>query len=259
MLPAELRTAALSFVLLGALLVASPLRGQSPADSLPGIPGVESRLDDLEGAERQRDDGDTVSAGRPAEGAPLPVPEKPPVHEFRLSLAASAFTWEEEARADDGLLASFELERDIASFLAVRAGLGYGSSDFRVPGENAPQGGIDGPSAEVEVADMRLYLPEVNVLFQPAWGRLEASRFRPYALVGFGALVTDPRQEGLSTRSQNAFGYGAGARLRLASRLGVRAEVERYLIKLEDPFSVTERESRSVHNTRFGGSLTYAF
>ncbi|MBA2564585.1 MAG: hypothetical protein H0V09_04090 [Gemmatimonadetes bacterium] len=197
---------------------------------------------------------------------PLVVPEKPSVHQYRVAGGLAAFAWDEDVPADDGPVAGIDVERDLAPFLAVRAGLRYGTTEFRalasVVDDETGEDGASGELATGEAVDTRLYLPELALLLQADLGPLRDTPLVPYAVLGFGSLITDPDREGLTTHSQNAFGYGLGARLRLGGRLGARGEVERYLLKLEDVLGESDdpanRDSRSVHNLRFGGSLTYA-
>lgn len=218
-----------SALLLGALAAAADAQ-QAGTDSLAPAPSAQA-------------------SAVPAPDAPLeallPVPEKPPIHQYRVGWGASAFTWDEDAGADDVLLHGFEVERDLASFLAARAQLAYGRTEF------AGEAGAD-------ALETRLYLPEVSLLLQAPWGGLRERDIVPYALAAFGSLITDPDRSGVGTRSQNAFGWGAGVRVGFGGRLGVRGELRRYLIKLESPFDPASRESESIHNTRFGGSVTYA-
>jgi hypothetical protein len=224
---------------LGAAVVALALAGSAgevrAQDTIPPAPPV--------GELRPVDVTERTAREQP------PLPATPPrrIDEYRLGPVLSGLAWEEDAAMADGALAGFAVERDVASFLALRAGLGYGTTEL------APPDVVDAGAV-----DTRLYLPEVSLVLQPVWGEAGAWPVRPYGLVSFASLISDPDREGVSTRSQNAFGYGAGARLRVGRRLGILGEIERYLVKLEDPFDAT-RESRSVHNTRFGGSVTYAF
>ena len=198
-------------------------RAQEPDSIPPTAPTVEERVPRAE---------------------PLPIPEKPSVHQFRLSLEVNSFNWD-DAEVDDGLLVAFDVERDVASFLAARGSLAYGVSEVR------PRSG------EGSARDVRLYLPEVDLLLQHTLRVSEKGRFTPYVLTGFGSLVADPKDEG-STRSQNAFSYGAGARYRFNDRLGVRGEVKRYLIKLEDPLDPGSQDSETVNAWRLGGAFSYA-
>lgn len=215
-----------------------------------GAVGAQERTDSLPPAPETPSAGDLESYD-PAERGPREEPALPPppprrYYEFRVGPAVSGVAWEDDAAVDDGALAGFLVERDVASFLALRAGLGYGTTEISTEAV-----------ADAGPVETRLYLPEVGLLLQP-WGDAADWPVRPYALFGFGSLVADADQDGISTRSQNTFGLGAGARVRLGRRLGLLGEIERYLVKLEDPFDPT-REARSVNNTRFGGSLTYAF
>lgn len=223
---------ALSAAALALACAAGRLSGQEgDSDPRPG-PGVGPAAS-----------GDTALAA----ADPLPVPEKPPVHQFRFGVNASAFGWDDDAHAEDGLLAGFDLERDLGLLLTARAALAYGSTELD-------------PRPDVEPLDTRVYLPEVSLLLQGKLGPLRDGPVVPFAILSFGSLITDPDRDGVSTRSQNAFGYGVGARLGLGDRLGVGAEVRRYLIKLESLFgSEAEPRSESIHNLRLGGSLTYAF
>jgi hypothetical protein len=175
---------------------------------------------------------------------PLPIPEKPSVHQFRLSLELNRFDWEDDADVDDGLLVAFDVERDLAPFLAGRGSLAYGVTEIR------PRDGGD-------ERDLRLYLPEVDLLPQHTFRVSENSRLTPYLIAGVGSLVADPEGEG-STRSQTAFNYGAGARLRFSGRLGVRGEARRYAIKLEDPLDPSSQDSETVHAWRLGAAFSYS-
>jgi hypothetical protein len=188
--------------------------------------------------------GDTAPGDRR-----LPVSPKPPMHQYRLSLGGGGFSWEEEAGIDDGGFVQLDVERDVLTVLAIRAGLAYGTTEVATTD-------IEGRPAEP--VDARLYLPELSALLQAPVGPFRDGPFVPYALLGFGSLVTDPDLEGQNARSQNAFAYGLGGRVSLPGRLGVRGELRRHLVKLEDALAAS-RESRSVYTTRLGASLTYAF
>jgi hypothetical protein len=174
----------------------------------------------------------------------LPIPEKPSVHQFRLSLEVNAFNWDDEADVDDGLMVAFDVERDLAPFLAGRGSLAYGVTEIR-------------PRSGGGSRDVRLYLPELDLLPQHTFRLSGETRLTPYLIVGFGSLVADPKGEG-STRSQNAFSFGGGTRFRFTNRLGIRGEVKRYLIKLEDPLDPTSQDSESVHVWRLGAAFSYS-
>lgn len=210
--------------------------------ALAGLAGAAARV----GAQAA---GDSLPPAGPdatlPRAEPLLVPPKPSVHEFRLAVEGSSFNWDEEAQVDDGVLFDFDVERNLASFLAARGGLAYGTSEAR------PRSG-EGPSS-----DVRLYLPELNLMLQHELRVAANGWLTPYAIAGFGSLVADPEGEG-ATRSQNAFSYGGGARMRFGDRWGARAEIKRYEIKAEDPLDPVSRSSETVHSWRFGSALTYA-
>jgi hypothetical protein len=218
------RSAAARLGLILLALSATTVRAQQPDSLPPAAPTADERVPRAE---------------------PLPIPEKPSVHQFRLSLEVNSFDWDDDAEVDDGLLVAFDVERDLAPFLAARGSLAYGVSEVR------PRSG-DGAAR-----DVRLYLPEVVLLLQHTLRVSEQGRLTPYAGTGFGSLVADPEGEG-STRSQNAFSFGAGARFRFNDRLGVRGEVRRYLIKLEDPLDPSPQDSETVNAWRLGGAFSYA-
>ncbi len=209
-----------------ALLLAGPPRAaaQEPDSIPPAAPGADETMPRAE---------------------PLPVPEKPSVHQFRLSLEGIAFNWDEDAQIEDGMLVAFDVERDLAPFLAARGSLAYGLSEAR------PRSGVG------EARAIRLYLPELNLMLQHVLRVSSNGRLTPYVLAGFGSLVADPKGEG-STRSQNALSYGGGARMQFGERLGVRGEIKRYEIKAEDPLDPTSQSSETVNAWRLGGSFSYA-
>lgn len=227
----------------GGIAPESPTGGVTP-DSSAGFVGGGIAPDTTQGAGGAAA-GPALSEA-PRTEPPLPIPEKPPVHQFRLAAELGAFTWDDDAGANDNVLAGFDVERDLAPFLAGRAALAYGTTELAPRAAGRSAGG-----------DVRLYLPEVSLIAQHELPAFSGGELTPYGLVGFGSLISDPADQG-STKSQNAFSYGGGLRLRFGERLGVRGEVKRYLIKLEDPFDPSDQGSESVHNLRLSGSLTYA-
>ncbi|HEY7530494.1 MAG TPA: outer membrane beta-barrel protein [Gemmatimonadota bacterium] len=212
----------------------------APADTLAFPPPPEPGFEVPEIAP-----GDTAPGDRRLSVAP-----DRPVHQYRLALGGGSFGWEDDAGLDDGGFVQLDVERDVLTVLAFRAGLAYGTTEIATA--------TDVEGNPIDPVDARLFLPEISALLQADVGPFRDGPFVPYAALGFGSLVTDPDVEGRNARSQNAFGYGVGARVSLPGRLGARGELRRHLVKLEDPLGST-RESESVYTTRFGASLTYAF
>jgi opacity protein-like surface antigen len=224
-------------------LAAAPAaaRAQAAADTAgayPPPPAVDLEVPEIA-------PGDTAPGDRR-----LPLRPDRPVHQFRLALGGGGFGWDEDAGLDDGGFVQLDVERDVLDVLAFRAGLAYGTTEVATA--------TDVEGNPIDPVDARLFLPEVAAVLQGAVGPFRDGPFIPYGMLGFGSLVTDPDVEGQNARSQNAFGWGVGGRLSFAGRLGVRGELRRHLVKLEDPLG-SSRESRSEHTTRFGASLTYAF
>jgi hypothetical protein len=222
-----------------------------PVDSLPSAAPMDSLSAAAPGVSAPSDMMDSVPSDTPTPddsiplAEPLPIPEKPAVHQFRVAAEGLAFNWDEGAQVDDGMLVAFDVERDLAPFLAARGSLAYGTSEVRPRSEGN------------ETLDVRLFLPELNLMLQHELRVSSHGRLTPYVLAGFGSLVSDPKDEG-TTRSQNAFSYGGGARMRFGERFGVRGEIKRYEIKEEDLLDSTAQSSETVHAWRLAGSLIYA-
>lgn len=177
------------------------------------------------------------------------MPEAP--RQFRLSVSASGFLWEDggEVRPGDLTLWGLDLERIVARHLSVRAAVGYG------------RGSAAGPSRSTDVAT---YLVEVA-----AEGRLAVDPFRegaitPFALLGVGSVVHDPAAGDLTTRSQNALSFGAGVEAGLAAlgapaSVGLRLEWRRYRVSLENLFDPTDRSGSDRRADRIVGTAFWEF
>ncbi|HKK27722.1 MAG TPA: hypothetical protein VKB18_06540 [Gemmatimonadota bacterium] len=215
--------AALTGALALALAVAAgPLRAQqgSPAPAAGTAPA------------------DTAGPAEP-EIAPAPL-------QFRLGLSAGALMWDQSRSRVPGDDAAWGIDvgRQLLRYLSVRLGVAY--LPTRV---EDPAGATDVHGYLLEVAaEPRLALPS-----------LERIGVVPFATVGAGTLVFDPRQPDLPTRSQNAFEVGGGLEGRIAPRFGARAELRAYTASLQSLFEPTDRTGATRHAQRLMVSLYWTF
>lgn len=165
---------------------------------------------------------------------------------FRLSASGSAMLWEEAATRspDDGSLWGLEVERLVLRWAFVRVGGAFGTSTV-TSGDRS--------------ADVNTYL--VEVLGGPRLSLRELRRIGviPFASVGVGSVVHDPREDGLADRSQNAFTWGLGVEWSVRPDLGVRAEWRRYSADLQDIFEQIDLTGENRDADRLQISVFWAF
>lgn len=180
-------------------------------------------------------------AGGPAE--PLLVEAPRP---FSLGATGGALLWGEAATRspEDGGLWGLEVQRRLVRWAWARVGAGFGTST--VTG--------DGRSVDVDS-----YLFEVSVGPRIALPALRRAGVVPFAGVTLGTLVHDPTRDGLTSRSQNAFAWGAGVAWSFHPRLGVRAEWRRYEVELEDLFAELDRTGATRDAHRIQATLYWTF
>lgn len=165
---------------------------------------------------------------------------------YRIAVTGSALLWHEAATRspDDGSLWGLEVERLLLRWAFARLGAAFGRSTV-TSGERS--------------ADVNSYLLEVVLGPRVAVADLRELGVIPYAAVGFGSLVHDPRVDGLATRSQNAFSWGAGVEWSFRPDLGVRAEWRQYSADLEDIFAELDRTGQTRDADRFQIAVFWAF
>jgi hypothetical protein len=104
---------------------------------------------------------------------------------------------------------------------------------------------------------------DLQVLLSPDFGPFRRLGVMPYAVVGFGTLVTNPSGDGpedeLSTRSQSQWTYGGGIQARVRERFEARLEGTVAGVRLADPFTAELRETLTVHNHRWEGRVSWLF
>lgn len=188
-------------------------------------------------------------AGEPPHGeVPPPGGIVPPLRFYELGLGAGSLAWDDAAPYDDATLAVLTIERRLWSFVRGRAGVGAGKTTLNATG--------------AEDVDTWVTSFDLHVLVGADVGPFRDAGVVPYALGGVGSLVTNPTGEGagdLVTRSQTMWTWGGGVRARFAPRWGARAEVQSSGVRLADPVETEDRETRTIHNLRWEGSLQWTF
>ncbi len=81
----------------------------------------------------------------------------------------------------------------------------------------------------------------------------------PYAGVLGGAVVHDPVDPELITRSQTAVGFGAGVEIEIAQRIGVHFDWRHLFVQLEDVFDPQNRSAEEIESDRIGVGLFWRF
>lgn len=182
--------------------------------------------------------------------APLDPPPPGGVAEversFGLGLGSARLGWDESAPYDDATMVILSIERDLWTGVRGRAGLGWGGTTLE---------GASPVGAGVWSFDLQ-------VVLAPEFGPLTDLPVLPYAVGGFGSLVTNPRSEkgvDLPTRSQSQWTYGGGARGSVAERWEVAIEATAAGVRFADPATPENRETRTIHNIRWEGRLQWRF
>lgn len=186
-------------------------------------------------AEAQQDPDDEARAPETAE-APTP---------FRLGPTVSLLSWEDGASTlDDVTLWGLAVEREVASFLAVRLDGGFGTGSL-----------TDGD----RTVGLSSYLAELALSVRPPIPPLARIGVEPYAVGGLGTVVHDPDDDELPTASQNALSWGIGVAVRPLDRLGARLEWRRYDVDLENLLDPTDRTGTGRRLDRFQAAFFWTF
>lgn len=185
----------------------------------------------------------------PGSDAPAPPPGGivGPERHFALGLVVGTLRWDDDAPYDDGVLWGLSLERRLWSFVRGRAALAAAPTALPVEGD------------EVDVWAMSF---DLQVVLSAEVGPLADSPIVPYAVAGFGSLVTNPTGDGageLSTRSQSMWSWGGGIRARLGERGEARGEATSRGLRLADAIEGEELDTDTIHNLRMEGSLQWLF
>jgi hypothetical protein len=188
---------------------------------------------------------DTLSVP-PASGI-VPKPQR-----FAFGVGMGPYEWESpapfEAQYEDLTMISLSIERMLWRGVRGRATIAAGKSTL-----NAVPGGVD---AWVMPLDLQ-------VLLSPDFGPFRRFGVMPYALGGFGTLITNPSGDleelELTTRSQSQWTYGGGIQARFLERFEARLERSIAGVRFADPVESEDRETQTVHNRRWEGRFSWLF
>jgi len=166
---------------------------------------------------------------------------------FSLAVGGTSWVWDDapagSASVGDETSIALDLESRLTSWLAFRLGGSYGRPSLRLD--------------EDEVGANQYHVEVVGVLKAP-WP-LEAWRVTPFVDGGWGSLVHDPRRDGLTTKNQSMWLYGAGVEWDALPRLGIRAAWRRAEVELSNVFDPLERDSVTVDADRWMWGVYWRF
>ena len=104
---------------------------------------------------------------------------------------------------------------------------------------------------------------DLQVLLSPDFGPFRRFGVMPYAVGGFGSLITNPSGDTedleLTTRSQSQWTYGGGVQASFLERFEARLESTAAGVRLSDPVVSEERDTQTVHNRRWEGRISWLF
>jgi opacity protein-like surface antigen len=84
-------------------------------------------------------------------------------------------------------------------------------------------------------------------------------RVKPYALVGGGVLVFDPRDSALSSQAKGTFVYGGGADYKLMKHIALRAQYRGFVYKVPDFDGTTLHVDKVTHSAVPSAGLVFTF
>lgn len=174
-----------------------------------------------------------------------PEPAEAPL-QFEVGPTASISMWQAKVgrpAIDDATAVGLSVESVVTDYFGIRLDLATGSHRFTPPADSA----VDAQSS-VEARQYTVDLVAVGRLGLPS---LRAIGVVPFATVGLGSVVHDPKPDSLGTRSQGAWEYGAGVDLPVMEHFGARIEWRRANVSLENLFDDgTDRTGVTVMNDR---------
>ena len=185
----------------------------------------------------------------PAEAVPPPSGIVPRVRQFAVGGGIGRYGWEEVTPYEDFTIGSLSIEVLLwRGGIRGRAGMGVGKTTLAV---------------EEGERDTWVMPFDLQLLLAPDFGPFAGFPVMPYAVGGFGTLVTNPSGEGpegdLPTRSQSQWTYGGGVEARVHERLEARIEGTMAGVRFADPFVGEERETQTIHNRRWEGRVSWLF
>ena len=181
---------------------------------------------------------------------PVPPPsgivQKP--RAFALGVGLGHYGWEEPSPFQDLTMTSLSIERLLWRGIHGRAAMAGGKTTLEVGQQ------------EVDAWIMPF---DLQVLLSPDFGPFRRLGVMPYALGGFGTLITNPSGDletlELTTRSQSQWTYGGGILARIRGRFEARFESSAAGVRLADPVESENRETQTVHNRRWEGRMSWLF
>ena len=186
--------------------------------------------------------------GYPEPSAPPPAGIVPRTRGFSISAGLGTYGWEEPLPYADLTMSSVSIERLLWRGVRGRAAMGAGKTDLRV---------------DDRTVDTWVMPFDLQVLLSPDFGPFRRFGVMPYAIGGFGTLVTNPSGDledlELSTRSQSQWTYGGGIQARVLERFEARLESTVSGVRLTDPVVSANRETHTVHNRRWEGRMSWLF
>jgi len=193
-----------------------------------------------------------AQGGEPQEGEEEPLPSEREMadapRQFRISFLGSGLLWEEgdETRPtpDDGSVWGVDVERILVPWLSTRLSGTVGTSSV--------------PDQEGEL-DLIQYLTMLHLVGRVPVAPLRKRGIVPFGTVGVGALIQDPDREGLATKSQNAFSFGAGLEVQPFERIGFRAEWRHLTVDLETLTETIDRTGENRDADRILGTVFLTF
>lgn len=188
---------------------------------------------------------DTLSVPPPSGIVPKP-------RSFAFAVGLGTYRWEEPspfgAPYDDLTMISLSIERMLWRGVRGRASMAAGKTTLHV---------------EPDEVDTWVMPFDLQVLLSPDFGPFRRLGVMPYAVGGFGSLITNPSGDTedleLTTRSQSVWTYGGGVQASFRERFEARLESTAAGVRLSDPVESEERETQTVHNRRWEGRISWLF
>jgi len=181
---------------------------------------------------------------------PVPPPSgiAPKPRAFALGMGVGHYGWEEPSPFQDLTMTSLSIERLLWRGIRGRATMAAGKTSLEV--------------VEQEV-DAWIMPFDLQVLLSPDFGPFRRFGVMPYAIGGFGTLITNPSGDveslELTTRSQSQWTYGGGILARIRGRFEARFEGTAAGVRLADPVESENRDTETVHNRRWEGRMSWLF
>lgn len=171
---------------------------------------------------------------------------------FALGVGVGSYRWEEPTPFadpyEDLTMTTLSIERILWRGVRGRASMGAGKTTLRIE------------SSEIDTWVMPF---DLQVVLAPDFGPFHRFGVMPYAVGGFGTLVTNPSGDleelELTTRSQSQWTYGGGIQASFLERFEARLESTAAGVRMADPVESEERETQTIHNRRWEGRISWLF